>query len=374
MSKNVASVTILITALVIGFAAGIGGEFVSRYYLSNIGLFRDLYLPAQNTVGSKEIIIQEAKKVVVEEEQRVSQVTETARKSVFGVYTKRRLTAPSVADRYYTSADQLSQAVPLTSDGWLVTQYAGTLVPLQIVVAQEDRILEVDRVVHDASTNIWFLKVAATDLPVIEFASSDALVPGQGLLTYDVAAQAVQLARIADLVSVGSATRAESVRTVEEYTHRVRIDRALAPKLSGAPLLNYSGEIVAIATGDDGAIGTSYVHFLLRSLLKDDKLTRPYLGLHFIQTQDLIGYESDKTAAIGALVVKGANGVAVAKDSPLAGKVSEGDVITAIEGITLTGGRDFADTLYTYRLGSSVTFTVVRGAETLDVEYEVIGR
>ena len=68
MNKAGFFVNALVISLIVGFIAGIAGEFFSRYYLTNVALFQDLYLPSQGQIGEKQVIIQEAKNVVVEED------------------------------------------------------------------------------------------------------------------------------------------------------------------------------------------------------------------------------------------------------------------------------------------------------------------
>ena len=92
---------ILILAIIFGFTAGIFGEFIEKYYLSNFSFFRDLYFTEQDNYGDRDIVIKDPRKVVVEQDLRISQTIIDVKESFVGVYQLKPDTIETVVDSIF---------------------------------------------------------------------------------------------------------------------------------------------------------------------------------------------------------------------------------------------------------------------------------
>ncbi len=166
----------------------------------------------------------------------------------------------------------------------------------------------------------------------------------------------------------------------------IQTDAAINPGNSGGPLLNLRGEVVGVNTAiEPSAVGIGYavpssiVARVVPALIVKGSYQRGWLGISAI-TLDM-----DIAAAMGTNVQKGVLIVEVVPNSPAAKAglkggdrnvvingvpvVVGGDIITAVNGVAITSMDDFL--LYMEENtspGQTVTLTIVRGDQTLNVK------
>src|SRR5680860_1012101 len=125
--KNISrqNLIILILAACGGFLAGLLGmlfytSVAARYLIPN------LILPTSDQLGQREVIIKEARNVVVEQDLKVTQLSDQVYKASFGIYRKKTF-GRNVIDQLYSPDEMLTQAIAITSDGWLAAYNPGEL-------------------------------------------------------------------------------------------------------------------------------------------------------------------------------------------------------------------------------------------------------
>lgn len=166
-----------------------------------------------------------------------------------------------------------------------------------------------------------------------------------------------------------SAKRAMSAEDGEEM---IQTDAAINPGNSGGALLNIRGEVIGINSsktygsaieGMGYAIPISTARPIIdelmeretRSRLEDEE--RGYLGISCITvTSDLSGYFDLPEGAFVAQVYSGTG-------ADRAGLV-RGDIITALEGVTVTSQEELNRQLSFYGAGETVEITIMQGSPT----------
>jgi S1-C subfamily serine protease len=158
----------------------------------------------------------------------------------------------------------------------------------------------------------------------------------------------------------------------------IQTDAAINPGNSGGPLLDSAGRLigvnVAIRQGAQGigfAIPVDDVNRVVPELIRNGKVTRPGLGIQIVP---------DQTTKQLNLSVEGVVILHVLPDSPAAkaglkgtqrdpgtGKIVLGDIITALDGRPIKATSDLYDALKKRKVGDSVTVTVEREGEKVDV-------
>lgn len=155
----------------------------------------------------------------------------------------------------------------------------------------------------------------------------------------------------------------------------IQSDAAINPGNSGGPLLNSSGKLIGVNTaiyspsGASAGIGFSIpvdvVKWVVPDLIQYGKVTRPTLGVEL--TRPLKDIK-------GALVYN------VVPDGPAAnagiqptlvdnyGRIKLGDIITAIDNISITNNNDLILALENYEVGDKVIVHLLRGEEATKVE------
>jgi S1-C subfamily serine protease len=169
-------------------------------------------------------------------------------------------------------------------------------------------------------------------------------------------------------------------REIESVTRRpiqgvIQSDAAINPGNSGGPLLDSAGRLIGVNTaiyspsgasaGIGFAIPVDTVNRIVPELIRSGRITRPGLGVQIAEEQ--------LTAQLG---VNGVLVVDVARAGPGAkagirptrrdgsGRVTLGDVITAIDGKKVESPNDLFLLLENYKVGDTVTVTVLRDGKT----------
>jgi S1-C subfamily serine protease len=174
----------------------------------------------------------------------------------------------------------------------------------------------------------------------------------------------------------------------------IQTDALINPGNSGGPLLNLSGEVIgvnraiqtagvsmsgdAINTGIGFAISSNIVRKVVPSLIEKGSYAYPYLGMTSYSSMSLAMTEvlelPQSTGAYVSSVVKGGpadvagiRGGTV--QSSVQGLYKGGDLIIAVDGQPI---KDFSE-LMSYMVvnknpGETITFTVIRDGQTLDVD------
>jgi 2-alkenal reductase len=162
-------------------------------------------------------------------------------------------------------------------------------------------------------------------------------------------------------------------RTLDTLFGLLQTDAAINHGNSGGPLVNTNGEVIGINTmvvrggqsqaeGLGFAIPSNMARGIVRQIIERGYAERPYMGV------DLITLNSQIAAEVGVEVTDGAfirdivpNGAAAQAG------IQAGDVITAINGRTLTDRDTLQMIIMSSMPGESVTVTVLRNGETFDV-------
>jgi len=162
----------------------------------------------------------------------------------------------------------------------------------------------------------------------------------------------------------------------------IQTDAPINPGNSGGPLLNLAGEVVGVnaaiatTTGTSSGVGFSIpvtaVHLVIPNLIAEGEYVYPYMGITFASSISL-----ERQQAFDLPQTQGAYVIGVAQNSPAAraGLIAAdsttgrgGDLVIAIDGQPVV---DFSD-LNSYLVfqtapGQTITLTVLRGGQTVDV-------
>jgi serine protease Do len=156
------------------------------------------------------------------------------------------------------------------------------------------------------------------------------------------------------------------------YGDFLQIDAAVNRGNSGGPTFNLQGEVVGVNTEiyspNGGSVGiafdipSSIVKQITDQLIKTGKVTRGALG---VEIQDLT---PDIASSMGINNTHGAVVTQPEEGSPAAkAGVQSGDVITAVDGQTVTDALDLSRTIASKPPGTNVNLTVVRNGKQMQI-------
>lgn len=230
----------------------------------------------------------------------------------------------------------------------------------------------------DPSNDLAFIKINATDLPVVELGSSDDIKVGQKVVAIGNALGQYQNSVTTGIISGvsraiqagdGSGTMTESLENV------IQTDAAINPGNSGGPLVNIAGQVIGINTAIDQqgesigfAIPINVAKSALESVLTRGKIVRPMLGVRYIPITKDFATRNGLSVNQGAYIYGGGEEAIVpASPAALAG-LKEGDVITKMGDKEINSQHSLAGLLSQYNVGDRVQITYYRDGKERKVD------
>jgi serine protease DegQ len=271
-------------------------------------------------------------------------------------------------------AKAVGAGVVLTSDGWVITHESaleatwGT--PEKRLVAMvEGETYPISETVTDPYTDVVFMKLSGSNLPVASFGRSSGIEVGEALFAFD-AGQGLYIADVIDHDDWPAENEVSAVRSSERVQKVFRLSGAEG-LLPGSVLMDSAGQIVAVYAGE-GSLGSIAVPLdsffaLVGDVLKDRTVGRPYLGVRYVDLAEYPEFGQDQTR--GARVTSYGGLSAVVRRSPaaLAG-LRDGDIITTVNGESVTSNKSLPSIISEYGPGDMVTLTILRNNVETDVD------
>jgi serine protease Do len=234
------------------------------------------------------------------------------------------------------------------------------------------KVVSLDRV-----NDVAFVRITASNLPVVQLADSGAVKVGQKVVAIGNALGQFQNTVTEGIISgLGRPIMAgdQVGGDPEPLQNLLQTDAAINPGNSGGPLVNLDGQVVGINTAVAGqgaqnigfAIPINDVKPLLASVKSVGRIVRAYLGVRYVlidkQTATANSLPVDRGAWVRA--ADDANPGVVA-DSPAAkAGVKEGDIITKIGNDTVDATHSLQSLIGKHKVGDKVAVTVLRDGKT----------
>ncbi|MDA0365002.1 MAG: trypsin-like peptidase domain-containing protein [Chloroflexi bacterium] len=173
--------------------------------------------------------------------------------------------------------------------------------------------------------------------------------------------------------------------TTSSFTNRpirgvIQTDAALNPGNSGGPLFNAAGEVIGINTSIENPGGrfsagvgfatpSNNAQRFLPGMLNGETVQHPMLGIRGSTLDEVNSRDYGLTIVRGVYVVgvepgSSADGAGV---RAAAASGAGGDVITEVDGRTVTSFDDLALAIDMHEVGETISLTVVRAGQTLSV-------
>ena len=264
----------------------------------------------------------------------------------------------------------------ISSQGYILTNnhvIEGTQGPLTIVLS--DGTQETATIVGaDQYSDIAVLKTSGKVPDVATLGNSDVLNPGETVI-----AIGSPLGDFKNTVTVGvvSAT-GRSIDTGNGYSidNLIQTDAAINQGNSGGPLVNLSGQVIAINTlivrnsgagtvaeGLGFAIPINTASTVAQQLIQTGSIVHPYLGVSFQAVTPDIANAYNLPVQYGAYVTD----VAASSPASKAG-LQQGDIITSLGGIALDATHDYVNVLFNFKPGDQVVLVYNRNGKTIQVQ------
>ncbi len=280
------------------------------------------------------------------------------------------------------TAEATGSGVIISEDGYILTNnhvvsssdsssyyQVSKATKVTVSLYNSDEKYEATIVGTDEQTDLAIIKIDADNLTPAELGDSDSINVGEFVL-----AIGNPLGLDTSVTSGIISALSRDITTSDGTTyHVIQTDCAINSGNSGGALVNSKGQVIGINTLKLSGTGIEGVGFAIpindtidvyEQLIEHGKVLRPYIG---ITGSDL----SEATAKRYNLPV----GIYVESISEISNAASsglrKGDVITAINGETVTKMQELNDIKNKQEIGDTVTLTVYRSGETIDIKIEL---
>ena len=271
-----------------------------------------------------------------------------------------------VGIRVYNEKGQAGDAsgVIYSKDGYIVTNdhiYSEIGAPEFRVYMHDGTEYNATYVAGDSISDLAVLKIQnGSGFKVAEFGDSRQLVCGEAVVAVGRPSDATDNSSITS--GIISLTR-RRVKTTSSYSASlIQTDSAINPGSSGGALVNMYGQVIGITSSklagvEYDAIGfaipTVTVKRIVEQLISDRQVKdRAKLGITYTEVNSV-------TAEINGYENTGLYIVSVSEESDIFGKVSEGDIITHVNGKKVNTDDIVLDVIEDCKAGDKISLTVL---------------
>jgi serine protease Do len=277
----------------------------------------------------------------------------------------------------------------VTSDGLILTNrhVVDDTTANYTVVTSDGKSYPANVVSRDTVNDVAFVRISASNLPVIELGDSGSVKVGQRVVAIGNALGQFQNTVTDGIISGLSrgVTAGDGSNTLgsssEQLQNLLQTDAAINPGNSGGPLVNLDGQVIGINTAVAGqaqnigfAIPINEVKPLIASVKSAGRIIRPYLGVRYVAVDQQVATQNNLSVKNGAWVqAADDNNPGVVANSPAAkAGVKEGDIITKVGGSSVDATHSLQSLITQHKVGDKVTITLLRDGktQTLDVTLE----
>ena len=265
-------------------------------------------------------------------------------------------------------ADEEGSGIIYSEDGYIITNYHviesainNSSATVEVTLANSDETYTASIIGSDSTTDLAVIKIDKTGLTKAEFGESSSLQVGE--LAVAIGNPLGQ--ELAGSVTVGYISALNRKLTTDGRTYKlIQTDAAINPGNSGGALVNSEGKIIGINTVKIGATDVEGIGFsipsddaipIIKELIENKKIVRPYIGLS--------GINIDETTAKRSNVVQGIYVAQVYNNTPAKNAgIQKGDIIVGVDGTEITTMEELK------KVGDTITLKINRAGKEVELK------
>jgi serine protease Do len=262
------------------------------------------------------------------------------------------------------------------STGYILTNnhVAGGAETMTITLADGREITKAKVLGTDAKTDLAVVRIEADHLIPAKWGNSDDLEQGDVVMAFG-----SPFGYVGSMSHgiVSALNRQAGILGQYGYENFIQTDAPINPGNSGGPLVDIHGNVIgvntAIATRSGGFMGIGFAipsnqaKMVYEQLRSNGKVSRGFLGVSISD----VSRDPEKAKSFGFTADKGVLVEQVVPDQPADGKLKEGDIVTKIDGKTVTTRDQLRNMVAAAKPNQDMVFTVFRDGKTQDVHVKL---
>jgi S1-C subfamily serine protease len=364
--------------IIFGFLSGTLGLIMLLSYGSEIPWVGNLGIFSSSTQSSFFITGSSNNKILTTEQ--VDKIIEEINPTVVQIYQEKELA--SDLESLYLPGEAIANGLVLTDDGFIVTLSQSIIDNAEklVVITHDGNIYKVDSVIKDPATSFIFLKIKATNLPTITLGEDAYLHYLEDIILLKRYAfngrPEVIKASLLDSNYKKLNSIDDFIYSSESYKEVMRLGENVSRSMNQSVVFSFNREALGIVeenNGDYTILPFSQIKHVIYQLLSDQPITRPYLGIHYIDLYEVINLSQDLTLGLkkGVIIYTDdeTQRPSIKDNSPAhkAGLIS-GDIITCIDGQIINGRMNFSEVILSYKPGQIITLDIQRADEVKEIK------
>ncbi len=379
---KIIAVTILIMVL-----GGIGAIIMDRYFFPYLASTKTFSKFEFFKKGNEDVtVIQKTEQVYVKEETSLSKIAGKISPAVVGIvsYPKDQVGTNEIIDK--TSLKN-GTGIIATSDGMILTHASSILqsnADQEIsykIKTREGSIFEGELLAKDSYSDLVFIKINASNLPVISFGDSENSQPGEKIIGIGNNLEQLNNTYISGLIKSIDPTFNLSAKAVSfsDKLEGVFIpDMQLEKDFSGGPIVDYAGQTIGILGIIEKnnqevffAIPSNKVKKVIERALNKQIENTPSFGAYYLPVTPSYSSINKLSPEKGALIYSpsGQTGLALLSASPAQKSgLQLGDIIVKVNDQEISLENTLPDILYNYKKGENIKLLIIRNNEEIELE------
>jgi Do/DeqQ family serine protease len=271
--------------------------------------------------------------------------------------------------------EQMQQAsgsgVIISSDGYIVTNNHVIADADELTVTLNDHRTYTATVIGtDPSTDVALIKIEENNLPLVQFANSDAIKVGEWVVAVG------NPFNLESTVTAGIVSaKGRSINIMQDKTpieSFIQTDAAINPGNSGGALVNLSGELVGVntaiasPTGSYAGYGFAVPSNIVVKIISDLKdfgvVQRGFIGAMIRNIDGKFAKEKGLTTNTGVYVDSLTENSAAADAG-----MKTGDIIIAVDGISTSTSPKLMEMIGRHRPGDMIPLTIQRNGKEKEI-------
>ena len=295
-------------------------------------------------------------------------------------------TSKQVANSDNLTKSSMGSGVLISDDGYIITNYHVVENAKKITIKVGDEERDATYVGGDQSSDVAVIKVDNIEnLKPVDLGNSDELTIGEWVMTVgaplgleqSVATGIVSATNRSTIMdnsssnSMGLSTRSSSSNYIY-YPNMIQTDAVINPGNSGGALVDSNGKLIGINTiissvsGDYAGVGfaipVNYAVGIAKQIIDGKEPTHAMLGVSISSVNSSIAKRYGFSADSGAYIASISDNTGASKAD-----LQVGDIITAINGKSVTSTTDVTLEVRAHNPGDSVVLTINREGKSMDV-------